>query len=341
MQIISELNEPVHDAVQLDLRAVPEAVAISFSVSQHYQNLMDADDAECPLRRQVMPDLREFQEAGSDDVLEEQAHEVSPRLVHRYPSKVLFLVSDICATYCRHCTRKYRVFRGNGFISEQDVKSALDYISNHTEIRDVLFSGGDPLMMDLERLVSIMHQVKAIAHVRVVRIGTRVPVMMPDRITDAFVQDLTAFKPSLRIHTQFNHIKELSPEALAACRKFIDNGILVGNQTVLLRDINDTLDAQMNLNDALIENGIIPYYLYYCDNNAGLQHFRTTYQAGIDILSGWLGKTAGYAVPHLVLDSAEGKIRILPETQTRKDKHGNIWVKAHNGREVCYINPKV
>lgn len=315
------------------LDAVEEALGIEFdaaervllegtlqqfplSVTPYYLSLIDAADfRNDPVFRQSLPSDEEIviEEHDMADPLAEDEDSPVPLITHRYPDRVLFRVSNTCAMYCRHCTRKRTVGDRDCIPTPEELEGALDYIRATPNVRDVLLSGGDPLMLSDDRLDQILSALDAIEHVEVVRIGTRMPAVLPYRITDEFCDMLRRHKP-VWLNTHFNHPKELTPDAEAALKRLADAGVPLGNQTVLLAGVNDCSRIMLRLVQRLVANRVRPYYLYQCDLSEGLSHFRTPVGKGIEIVESLLGHTSGFAVPTYVVDAPHGggKIPVMP-----------------------------
>jgi len=286
------------------------------SVTPYYLSLIDTDDlANDPVFRQAFPSPLELMVARNDmsDPLHEEEDSPTPCVTHRYPDRVLFLVSNACSMYCRHCTRKRRVGDVDSIPSRDDMQAGLDYIRNTPQIRDVLLSGGDPFLLGDEQLDEILTELSAIEHIEVVRIGTRTPVVLPQRITDDLVDILKRHHP-LWVNTHFNHPRELTASARAALAKLANAGIPLGNQSVLLAGVNDCPRIMRALVHKLVANRVRPYYLYQCDLSEGLGHFRTPVGKGIQIMESLIGHTSGFCVPTYVIDApgGGGKIPIMP-----------------------------
>lgn len=285
-------------------------------VTPYYLSLIDWDNPDDPIRKQAIPSKEELETESweMDDPLSEEASSPLRTIVHRYPDRLLFTVSSSCAMYCRHCTRKRWAGHLPVPFSENDLKQGLDYIKQHLEIRDVVISGGDPLMLDDDKLIDLIHQVSLIDHVEMVRIGTRMPVTLPMRVTDDLARRLGQFS-KLWINTHFNHINEITELSAAACKKFQQNGIPVNNQSVLLKGVNDTLEDMRNLVHGLMKIRVRPYYLYQCDLARGLKHFRTNVDTGVNIIRGLRGFTSGMCIPQFVIDAPNGggKVPINPD----------------------------
>jgi len=288
---------------------------LALAITPHYLNLIDPKNPECPIRRQVVPRAEEAWDSPSDmdDPCGEDAAMPVPGLVHRYPDRALLLVTDRCASYCRYCTRS-RVVSGAG---EQELRTdfaeALAYLKAHTEVRDVLLSGGDALLLSDEKLGRILSELRAIPHIELLRIGTRVPVFMPQRITPALCETLKRFHP-LWVSIHANHPRELTAETKEALECLADSGIPLGNQSVLLAGVNDDASTMKCLLHKLLMCRVRPYYLYQCDLIRGSSHLRTPVSKGIEIIEALRGHTTGYAIPQFVIDApgGGGKVPINP-----------------------------
>lgn len=289
---------------------------LRMAITPYYASLMDPDDPACPIRRQAVPVARELHRAATDmeDPLAEDVDSPVPGLTHRYPDRVLLLVTDQCSMYCRHCTRRRLAGTTDRALPKRQIEQALEYIRNTPVIRDVLISGGDGLLISDHHLETIIKSLRAIEHVEIIRIGTRVPVVMPQRITEELVTMLKKYHP-IWVNTHFNHPKELTAEAGKALARLADAGIPLGNQSVLLRGVNDCVGVMKNLAHQLVKNRVRPYYIYQCDLSQGIEHFRTSVAKGIEIIEGLRGHTSGYAVPTYVVDApgGGGKIPVMPQ----------------------------
>ncbi len=286
------------------------------AVTPYYLSLIDPDDyRNDPVFMQAFPSSEELNIERADmvDPLHEDEDSPAPGITHRYPDRVLFHVSNLCSMYCRHCTRKRKVGDKDSVPDKQTLEQGIEYIRNTPQVRDVLLSGGDPLMLSDERLDWILTRLREIEHVEVVRIGTRMPVVLPYRITDSLVSMLRKHHP-LWINTHFNHPRELTQSSRQALQRLADAGIPLGNQSVLLAGVNDCPRLIKKLNQKLVQNRVRPYYLYQCDLSEGLTHFRTPVSKGIEILESLRGHTSGYAVPTYVVDApgGGGKIPVSP-----------------------------
>ncbi len=286
------------------------------SITPYYASLIEKNNyRNDPIFKQAFPNPAELKISKYDmkDPLHEDKDSPTKGLTHRYPDRVLFLVSNRCAMYCRHCTRKRKVGDPDHIPSQEQILAGIDYIKSNNKIRDVLLSGGDPLMLPDNFLDWILTELNNIPHVEVVRIGTRTPVVLPYRITDNLVQMLKKHHP-IWINTHFNHPRELTPSAREALKKLADAGIPLGNQSVLLSGVNDCPQIMKKLNQKLVKNRVRPYYLFQCDLSEGLTHFRTSIGKGIEIMESLVGHTSGFAVPTYVIDApgGGGKIPIMP-----------------------------
>lgn len=288
------------------------------SVTPYYLSLIDPEDyAEDPVFLQAFPSPKELMVGRNDmsDPLHEDEDSPVPGITHRYPDRVLFHISNVCSMYCRHCTRKRKVGDQDteSVAGKQELLQGLDYIRKTPQVRDVLLSGGDPLMLSDERLDWILGELRTIDHVEVIRIGTRMPVVLPYRITDDLVQMLKKHHP-LWLNTHFNHPREITATSRAALARLADAGIPLGNQSVLLAEVNDCHRLIRTLNQKLVKNRVRPYYLYQCDLSEGLEHFRTPVGKGIEIIESLRGHTSGFAVPTYVVDApgGGGKIPVMP-----------------------------
>lgn len=315
-QLADALTDPAELAARFAVDPVPlQEVAKRYPmrITRYYLDLIQ--EPGDPIWRQCVPDVRELHSSeDSMDPLDEERLSPVPLVVHRYPDRVLLLASGGCAVYCRFCTRKRKVGCAAMGVSEEHLEAALDYIASTTRIRDVILSGGDPLLLEDDRLEKLLRRLRAMPHVEMIRIGSRVPVTLPDRVTDALCVMLKRFHP-LYLNTHFNHPRELTPQAAAACTRLADAGLPLGNQTVLLRDVNDSPGVMLELVKGLLKIRVRPYYLHHMDLAAGTGHFRTRIETGLDIISKLHGPVSGLAVPHYVIDApgGKGKIPLLPD----------------------------
>jgi len=293
-----------------------------------------------PIWRQYVPTVQELEvRDGLVDSLDEDANSPVPNITHRYPDRALFLVSPVCASYCRFCTRRRKVGDPEKIPMAQ-LESAFRYLGEHTEIRDVIMSGGDPLLLSDRRIEEICGRLRAIPHLEILRIGSRVPCHLPERITPELCDILRRYHP-LYINTHFNHPRELTPAAVEALGRLADAGIPLGCQTVLLKGVNDDVEVMKELMQKLLAARVRPYYIYMCDQVAGAEHFRTTIEKGLEIIQGLRGWTSGLAVPHFVIDApgGGGKIPLLPEYVVKlTDKE--VVLRNYAGKIFRYKQPK-
>lgn len=319
-------------------RAITHINNFKFAITPHLISIMDKFDPNCSIRKQLIPSCEEMKRSVIEvqDPLSEDKNRVAPGLVHRYPDRVLLLVTDMCAAYCRFCTRKRLVSQGEKILKEDEFKLSLSYLKENKNIRDVLISGGDPLILEDEKIEYYISKIREIEHVEIIRIGTRVPVNMPQRITEKLCQMLKKYHP-LYISIHFNNPKEISQETKKACEMLANAGIPLGSQTVLLKGINDKPQIMMKLVHELLKIRVKPYYIYQCDLVPGTEHFRTPISVGIKIIQSLRGFTSGYAVPTYVIDApgGGGKVPIYPEYVISKSKKGIIF-KNYEGKVFFY-----
>lgn len=313
---------------------------LPMSITPYYASLMDRDDLADPIRRCMIPLSAEFNRVVGerDDPLGERAHSPVPGLVHTYPDKVLFLVTDYCATYCRYCTRSRLASAHERPPDGKQWQRGLDYIRAHPGVRDVLLSGGDPLVLSDERLDALLSELHEIPHVEFLRMGTKTPAVMPQRITPELVRMLRKYHP-LYISIHFTHPVELTAETARACNRLADAGIPLGGQTVLLAGINDEPAVMKALMQGLLKLRVKPYYLHQCDAGEGLSHFRTSIEAGRDIIRQLHGHTTGYAVPTYMLDApgGGGKVPLTPDYVISKDADG-VRIRSYDGDIYTYVD---
>jgi len=312
------------------------------AITPYYAALMDNSDPLCSVRLQSVPSAAELADCEADlaDPLFEDVDSPVAGLTHRYPDRVLFLVTNRCSMYCRHCTRRRLVGLEDQPLSPSQISGCIDYIAAHPEVRDVLLSGGDPLMLSDSRLESILARLRQIEHVEIIRIGTRMPVVLPMRITPELVEMLRAYQP-IYVNTHFNHYKEITDEASEACQMLADAGFPLGNQSVLLRDVNDCPRIMKKLVQELLAIRVKPYYLYQCDMSQGIGHFRTSVARGMEIIENLRGHTSGLAVPTFVVDApgGGGKIPVMPNyLLSYSDKR--IILRNYEGEITSYTQPE-
>lgn len=338
------------DALERALRLSPEEregarraqqQGLPISITPYYLSLCDPEDPRCPVRLQCVPRVEESQEIPGDleDPLGEVAHEVAPELVQRYPDRALLLVTDRCAVYCRFCTRSRMVGDGGGARSLDRLDAAFHYLESHPEIRDVIVSGGDPMAMSTERLVAILGRLRRLEHLDTIRLATRVPVTLPQRVTPELIEALRPLHP-LWVMTHFNHPKELTPASLEACRRLADGGFPVMNQTVLLRGINDDAGTLERLFRGLIRARVRPYYLLQADPVKGTGHLRTSIATGLGIMEALQGRLTGIALPKYIVDTpgGMGKVPVLPGYIVAR-RPGETDLRTHRGVVVTYRDP--
>lgn len=312
---------------------------LPLAVTPYYASLLDPSNPLQPIRRSVVPVSGEFHRSPGEaaDPLGEDEDSPVAGLVHRYPDRVLFLVTDFCSTYCRYCTRSRIVGHGNGFSANlARWERALAYISETPAVRDVLLSGGDPLTLPDESLQWLLSRLRKIKHVEFVRIGTKAPVVLPQRITPSLTRVLKKYHP-LWMSIHFTHPEEITPEVSQACERLADAGIPLGSQTVLLAGINDSVDTMKSLAHGLLKIRVKPYYLYQCDPILGSAHFRTPVQKGLEIIRGLRGHTTGYAVPTYVIDApgGGGKIPLVPDYVEGREGE-DLLLKNYRGLTYRY-----
>ena len=310
-------------------------------ITPYFISLIDPTDPDDPIRRQVMPlgDEQQAFTAMMEDSLREDQHSPVPGLVHRYPDRVLMLVTTQCASYCRYCTRSRIVGDPAQNFNTRDFEAQLDYLRRTPQVRDVLLSGGDPLTMSPKLLERVLRGLREIEHIEIIRIGTRVPVFMPQRVDDDLCAMLERYHP-LWVNLHFNHPNEITPEVSRAVDKLSRTGIPIGNQSVLLAGVNDCVHIQRELVHRLVENRIRPYYLYQCDLVEGAGHFRTPVGKGLEIIEGLRGHTSGYAVPTYVVDApgGGGKIPVMPNYLISYSDH-KIVLRNYEGYITTYEEP--
>ncbi len=311
------------------------------SITPYYLCLMDPDNPNCPIRKQAVPALEELHISSVDmeDPLHEDTDSPVPGLTHRYPDRVLFLITDMCSMYCRHCTRRRFAGHHDQASPQSRIDASIEYIRNHPEVRDIVLSGGDALLVSDERLEYIISNLRKIEHVEVIRIGTRTPVVMPQRITDDLVNMLKKYHP-IWVNTHFNHYDEITSESKAAIDKMADAGIPLGNQSVLLRGVNDSVAIMKKLVQSLVYIRVRPYYIYQCDLSIGIEHFRTPVSKGIEIIEGLRGHTTGFAVPTFVVDApgGGGKIPVMPN-YVISQAPGKTILRNYEGVITTYTEP--
>jgi len=312
---------------------------LPFRITPYFASLLSRFAPDHPLFRTMIPAKEELTTGNGEknDPLNEENNSPVPHIVHRYPDRVLFTVTGFCAAYCRYCTRSHMVARKNkSHASLKSWDNAINYIAQNNQIRDVLISGGDPLTLSDSRLEYLLSKLRAIPHVEIIRIGTKIPVVLPMRITKSLVKIIKKYHPVM-MSLHFSHPDELSIETKEACNRLADAGIPLGSQCVLLKGVNDKVETFRKLNHELLKVRVRPYYIYQCDPIPGSEHFRTEVKKGIEIIAGLRGFTSGYAVPYFVIDApgGGGKIPLLPESVKCIDSEG-ITLVNYLGREYIY-----
>jgi len=339
------------EQLQEILQLVPEEVEgikqskgrLALAVTPYFVSLMDPNNPNCPIRRQAIPRIEECHLSKNDmvDPCGEDKNSPVAGLVHRYPDRVLLLVTDQCATYCRYCTRRRLVGSNERPITQGNLEEVLKYLRTHKKVRDVLLSGGDPLLLENERLEEILSRLRVIPHIEILRIGTRVPVTLPQRITVGLVRMLKKYHP-LMISIHFTHPKEITDAVRKACNELADAGIPLGSQTVLLKGVNDKPYIMKKLVHELLKIRVRPYYIYQCDLATGTGHFRTSVATGIQIIEKLRGHTTGYAIPTYVIDApgGGGKIPVEPDYVISKER-GKIVLRNYEGQVFEYPEPNI
>ena len=335
---LPQLEKFLHLAPREQMAAEGLQTRLPLAITPYYLSLLVGHGADYPLRRTVVPVIDEFikMPGEDDDPLGEENQSPVPGLVHRYPDRVLFLTLDFCSTYCRYCTRSRVVGHGRLFFNRRRLEHALEYIRRTPTIRDVLLSGGDPLTLGDARLDWLLTRLRQIKHVEIIRIGTKIPAVLPQRITPQLVRMLRRHHP-LWMSLHFTHPDECTPEAYRACQRLADAGIPLGSQTVLLSRVNDSVETMRALVHHMLRMRVRPYYLYQCDPISGSAHFRTPVEKGLEIIRGLRGFTSGYAVPTYVIDApgGGGKIPLMPEYCHGHDGD-RLVLQNYEGRSFYY-----
>lgn len=330
-----KLTEEEEEGVSKSLKT------LRMAITPYYLSLIDPDNPECPVRKQAIPTGYETHVSPADllDPLHEDEDSPVPGLTHRYPDRVLLLITDMCSMYCRHCTRRRFAGQKDDESPGDNIQKAIDYIAATPQVRDVLLSGGDALMVSDAKLESIIKRLRDIPHVEIIRIGSRVPVVCPQRITPKLVEMLKQYHP-IWLNTHFNHPDEITAESAAACERLANAGIPLGNQSVLLRGVNDCVNIMKRLVHKLVKIRVRPYYIYQCDLSMGLEHFRTPVSKGIEIIEGLRGHTSGYAVPTFVVDApgGGGKTPVMP-TYVVSQSPGRVVLRNFEGVITTYTEP--
>ncbi len=342
IETLEELKKYINLTAEEEEGVAKSLQTLRMAITPYYMSLIDPDDRNCPVRKQAIPTGAETHKSAADllDPLHEDEDSPVPGLTHRYPDRVLFLITDMCSMYCRHCTRRRFAGQTDAESPSERIQKAIDYIARTPQVRDVLLSGGDALMVSDKMLESIIQRLRAIPHVEIIRIGTRTPVVCPQRITDDLVNMLKKYHP-VWLNTHFNHSKEITPEATEACAKLANAGIPLGNQSVLLRGVNDCVHIMKNLVHNLVKIRVRPYYIYQCDLSMGLEHFRTPVSKGIEIIENLRGHTSGYAVPTFVVDApgGGGKTPVMPAYLISQSP-GRVVLRNFEGVITTYTEPE-
>lgn len=338
---VEDLKKVINLTAEEEKEITEVAKNFRLGITPYYASLMDVDDPRCPVRMQAVPVIAENHRSEADmlDPLHEDEDSPAPGLTHRYPDRVLLLITDQCSMYCRHCTRRRLAGETDGARSIEDIDKCIEYIRKTPQVRDVLLSGGDCLLVDDDVLEYIIKKLREIPHVEIVRMGSRTPVVMPMRITDKLVNMIKKYHP-IWLNTHFNHKKELTEEATVALAKLADAGIPLGNQSVLLRGVNDCQHIMRELVQALVKNRVRPYYIYQCDLSLGIEHFRTPVSKGIEIIEGLRGHTSGYAVPTFVVDApgGGGKTPVMPQYVISQSPD-KVILRNYEGVITTYTEP--
>ncbi|PCH70844.1 MAG: lysine 2,3-aminomutase [Bacteroidales bacterium] len=315
---------------------------LRMAITPYYLTLIDQENPNCPVRKQAIPTAAEVHHADADllDPLHEDEDSPVPGLTHRYPDRVLFLITDMCAMYCRHCTRRRFAGQSDASTPKDNIERAIEYIANTPQVRDVVLSGGDALLISDDKLESIISRLRDIPHVEIIRIGSRTPVVLPQRITDNLVNMLSKYHP-VWLNTHFNHSDEMTEDAKIALARMANAGIPLGNQSVLLRGVNDCVHIMKKLMHNLVMNRVRPYYIYQCDLSMGLEHFRTPVSKGIEIIENLRGHTSGLAVPTFVVDApgGGGKTPVMPQYVVSQSP-SKVILRNFEGVITTYTEPK-
>jgi len=342
IETLDELKKYIQLTPQEEEGVKKSLTTLRMAITPYYLSLIDTDNPHCPIRKQSIPTGAELHQSVADllDPLHEDEDSPVPGLTHRYPDRVLFLITDMCSMYCRHCTRRRFAGHTDGESTSERIEKSIEYIAKTPQVRDVLLSGGDALLVSDAHLEYIIERLRAIPHVEIIRIGTRTPVVCPQRITDDLVNMLKKYHP-VWVNTHFNHSNEITPEAAEACAKMANAGIPLGNQSVLLRGINDCVSVMKKLVQNLVKIRVRPYYIYQCDLSMGLEHFRTPVSKGIEIVENLRGHTSGYAVPTFVVDApgGGGKTPVMPTYVISQSPH-KVVLRNFEGVITTYSEPE-
>lgn len=341
IETLDELKKYVNLTPEEEEGVAKSLKTLRMAITPYYLSLIDLNNPYDPVRRQCVPTVNELHQAAADllDPLHEDSDSPVPGLTHRYPDRVLLLVTDMCSMYCRHCTRRRFAGQTDAAMADDNIEKGIEYIAKTPQVRDVLLSGGDALMISDERLEYIIKRLREIPHVEIVRIGSRTPVVCPQRITPELVNMLKKYHP-IWLNTHFNHPQEITAESAAACARLADAGIPLGNQTVLLRGVNDCTYVMKELMHGLVKMRVRPYYIYQCDLSMGLEHFRTPVSKGIEIIENLRGHTSGYCVPTFVVDApgGGGKTPVMPN-YVLSQSPSRVVLRNYEGVITTYTEP--
>jgi len=339
---VDELSQyvPLSDTEKTQLKLV--TIKYPLSITPYYLSLINPLDPNDPIKKQAIPSFEEIalSDIGEEDPLAEHKDSAVPGLVHRYPDRVLMVLTNLCPMLCRHCTRKREWRHGVWVRTSEQIESMLDYVRRHKEVRDVILSGGDPLTLSTQHLERVISRLRQINHVEIIRIGSRFPVTLPQRIDAELCNMLSEYGP-IWLNTHFNHYREITPESAAACDMLLRSGVPVNNQSVLLRGVNDSVEVQRKLCQGLLRIKVRPYYLYQCDEVQGTEHLRTPVETGLQIVEGLRGHTSGLAVPAYVIDLPEGggKVPIQPSYILKRNRD-ELILRNYEGGIFRYRNPR-
>jgi len=339
---VDELSQyvPLSDTEKTQLKLV--TIKYPLSITPYYLSLINPLDPNDPIKKQAIPSFEEIalSDIGEEDPLAEHKDSAVPGLVHRYPDRVLMVLTNLCPMLCRHCTRKREWRHGVWVRTSEQIESMLDYVRRHKEVRDVILSGGDPLTLSTQHLERVISRLRQINHVEIIRIGSRFPVTLPQRIDAELCNMLSEYGP-IWLNTHFNHYREITPESAAACDMLLRSGVPVNNQSVLLRGVNDSVEVQRKLCQGLLRIKVRPYYLYQCDEVQGTEHLRTPVETGLQIIEGLRGHTSGLAVPAYVIDLPEGggKVPIQPSYILKRNRD-ELILRNYEGGIFRYRNPR-
>ena len=341
IETLEQLKKYIHLTEEEEEGVKKSLETLRMAITPYYLTLIDPENPNCPVRKQAIPTGAEVHKADADllDPLHEDEDSPVPGLTHRYPDRVLFLITDMCSMYCRHCTRRRFAGQSDASTPQDNIERAIEYIANTPQVRDVVLSGGDALLISDDKLEYIISRLRDIPHVEIIRIGSRTPVVLPQRITENLVNMLKKYHP-VWLNTHFNHSDEITPEAEAAVARLANAGVPLGNQSVLLKGVNDCVHIMKKLMHNLVKNRIRPYYIYQCDLSMGLEHFRTPVSKGIEIIENLRGHTSGFAVPTFVVDApgGGGKTPVMPQYVVSQSP-GKVVLRNFEGVITTYTEP--